>query len=84
MKEMVRDVEINNIVQGLAKEINSMTAEEKLITLERIVRAELKGAQNHFWTLIAKKMLIDDETTNKVLSDKIWNCEEKNKKAVAA
>ncbi len=56
-----------DVLQGLAQEIREMTEEEKLLSLRKIVRSELRGNKNRFWTTITKKMLVNDELTEKIL-----------------
>jgi hypothetical protein len=70
MKDQIEYVEMKNFLYGLAEEINSMTEEEKLISLKKIVQAELGGNKNLFWTTLSKKMLVSSELPNKILMDK--------------
>ena len=61
--------ETKNILYGLAEEISNMTEEEKLLSLKKIVQAELGGNKNRFWTAISKKMLVNEELPKKILLD---------------
>ncbi len=60
--------ELKTVLQGLAEEIKGMTEDEKLLALKKIVRAELGGNKNRFWTTISKKMLVNEELSNKIIS----------------
>jgi hypothetical protein len=60
--------EMRDAIYGLAEEIISMTEEEKLFSLKKIVQTELKGNENRFWTSISKKMLVNPELPGKILS----------------
>lgn len=67
--EEMENEEMKTIIIGLAKEINGMTEEEKLFSLKKIVQAELKGNRNRFWTTVTKKMLVNDDMADKILSN---------------
>ena len=63
----IENDDTKDVLQGLAQEIREMTEEEKLLSLIKIVKSELRGNKNRFWTTITKKMLVNDELTEKIL-----------------
>ena len=67
MRYEMKDQDVKNTFYGLATEIQDMTEEERLLSLERIVRAEMDGNKNRFWLMVSKKMLVNEEFTNKIL-----------------
>ncbi len=71
MKREMKDQDVRNTFYGLATEIQDMTEEERLLYLERIVRAEMEGNKNRFWLMVSKKMLVNEEFTNKILLDEM-------------
>ncbi len=68
MKREMEELEAEQMFKGLVREIHSLPEEEKLLFLERIVRAELEDKINPFWAKVAKKMLVSEETTSIILS----------------
>jgi len=68
MKEEIGDLG-NIILYEQAKRIHSMTKEEKKFTLKRIAQSESREGTNQFWTKISKKMLLNEELTNKILHE---------------
>lgn len=72
MENDMEYAEMVNAIYGLAEEIISMTEEERLFSLKKIVQTELKENQNSFWTLISKKMLVHPELLGKILSQEVF------------
>lgn len=72
MENDMEYAEMISAVYGLAEEIISMTEEEKLFSLKKIVQTELKGSGNRFWTSISKKMLVNPELPGKILSQEAF------------
>jgi hypothetical protein len=56
------------VLKGLALEIQHMDEQERLKTLERIVRLEAEGKGNRFWLLVAKCLLAKPELLPKALN----------------
>jgi len=44
-----------------------MSEEEKMFSLRKIVRAELKQGKKIFWTTMARKMLADNDFNENIL-----------------
>lgn len=55
----------------LAEEITNMTEEEKLSYLKNIVRKKLGENEKLFWSNIAKKILLNEELTNNIISEEL-------------
>jgi hypothetical protein len=56
------------ILKGVALEIQDMDEQERLKTLEQVVRLEAEGKGNRFWLLIVKCLLAKPELLSKALN----------------
>ena len=51
----------------LADEINNMSDEQEIPNVKRVVQAELGKNENIFWSRIAKKILLGEKLTSKII-----------------
>ncbi len=63
---------INDWFPGeLAEELDNMTEEEKIFCLRNVVQTKLGKNEKLFWSKIAKKILLNEELTSKMILEEL-------------